>query len=383
MSEEWSAIIPAGGTGSRLRPLTTEIPKPLVPVANMPLIDYAISHLIHAGIKNIIITLSHKGEKIQNHLEETWTQEKLGTVSLESHIIDSKGNADAYRMLQDRITTEKVIVSMSDVVTNLPLKKFMEFHSKKGGIATMSMKTVESNISQYGVALLDKDRKIHLFLEKPAPMELYVSSIARKADLFLHTNIINTGIYAFDRRIANILSETEFIDFGGEVFPYLLETGKDLYGFIEDYYWMDCGKPQTYRWANWDVLRKYAWPITPKGKEYDETFVVGVINSGDNVIIESPSCFGEYVQLFDNVKIKALCTIGNHVNIKKDSILERSILWNHVNIGENCKIENSIICNDCSIGDNCVIKDTIIAPHSNINANTTLKDKTLKLGEEI
>jgi NDP-sugar pyrophosphorylase family protein len=382
-NNEWSAIIPAGGTGSRLRPLTSEIPKPLVPVANMPLIDYAVSHLIYAGIKHIIITLAHKGEKIKRHLEETWTPEKLAGAKIESHIIDSKGNADAFRMLQDHIKTEKVLVSMSDVVTNLPLKKFMKFHSEKGGIATMSMKTVESNISQYGVALLDKDRKIHLFLEKPAPMELYVSSIARKADLFLHTNIINTGIYAFDRRIANILTETEFIDFGGEVFPYLLETGKDLYGFIENYYWMDCGKPQTYRWANWDVLRKYAWPITPKGKEYDETFVVGVINSGDNVIIESPSCFGEYVQLFDDVKVKALTSIGNHVNIHEKSIIEKSILWNYVEVGEGCKIENSIICNDVEIGNGCEIKDSIVAPHCNVSDNSKIKDRSLDLGEEL
>ncbi len=383
MSEEWSAIIPAGGTGSRLMPLTSEIPKPLVPVANMPLIDYAISHLIYAGIKHIIITLAHKGEKIKRHLEETWTPEQLAGAELEAHIVDSKGNAEAYRMLKDRIKTEKVIVSMSDVVTNLPIKKFMEFHSEKGGIATMSMKTVESNISQYGVALLDKERKIHLFLEKPAPMELYVSSIARKADLFLHTNIINTGIYAFDRKIADILSETEFVDFGGEVFPYLLETGKDLYGYIENYYWMDCGKPQTYRWANWDLLRKYAWPITPKGKEYDGTFVVGVINSGNDVLIESPACFGEYVQLYDDVKIKALSTIGSHVNIEKGAIIEKSILWDYVGIGKGCKIENSIICNDCSIGPNCEIKNSIVAPHCKVGADTKLVDKKLQLGQEI
>jgi NDP-sugar pyrophosphorylase family protein len=162
-----------------------------------------------------------------------------------------------------------------------------------------------------------------------------------------------------------------------------LETGKDLYGFIEDYYWMDCGKPQTYRWANWDVLRKYAWPITPKGKEYDETFVVGVINSGDNVIIESPSCFGEYVQLYDNVTIKKLTSIGNHVNIKNESVIDKSILWNYVDVGEACQIENSIICNDCSIGDNSVIKDSIVAPHCDVSANTTLKDKSIELGEEI
>jgi mannose-1-phosphate guanylyltransferase/phosphomannomutase len=382
-NREWSAIIPAGGLGSRLRPLTSELPKPLVKVCNIPLIDFAISHLIYAGIKHIIVSLAHKGEMIQEHLEKTWTPEKLGDVKLEPYIVASKGNADAYRMIEDQVESEKVIVSMSDVITNLPLNELMNFHSEKDGIATISMKTVSSNISQYGVVLIDNSHKIYLFLEKPAPMELYVSSIAQKADLYLHTNIINTGIYAFNNKIEEILDETGFIDFGGEVFPYLLDNNYDLYGFIENYYWMDCGNPQTYKWANWDLLRKYAWPITPNGKEYDGVFVMGVINSGENVIIDKPSCFGEYVELHNDVKIRELSTIGNHVEIGNKSIIEKSVIWDQVEIGKKCNINNSIICNDCTIGDNVTLTNSIVAPHCEVSSNTILEDETLDLEEEI
>jgi len=380
---EWSAIVPAGGLGKRLSPLTSELPKPLVKICNVPLIDFSISHLIYAGIKHIIVSLAHKGEEIQKHLEEIWTPDKLGDVELETHIVSSKGNAEAYRMMEDKIDTQNVIVSMSDVITNLHLKKLMEFHSQKEAIATISMKTVESNISQYGVVLIDKNHKIYLFLEKPAPMELYVSSIAQKADLYLHTNIINTGIYAFNKQIANVLDETGFLDFGGEVFPYLLDNAYNLYGFIENYYWMDCGNPQTYMYANWDLLRKYAWPITPNGKEYDGVFVMGVINSGENVVIDKPSCFGEYVELHDHVRIMELTTIGNHVEIGKQSEIEKSVIWDNVLIGNGCKINNSIICNDCTIEDNVVLNNSIIAPHCSISSNTELNDKSLDLGETI
>jgi NDP-sugar pyrophosphorylase family protein len=380
---KWTAIVPAGGLGTRLRPLTSEFPKPLVKIGNVSLIDFSISHLIYAGIKHIIVSLAHKGEQIQKHLEETWTPDKLGDVELEAHIVSSEGNAEAYRMMEEKIDTENVIVSMSDVITNLHLRKLMEFHIKKEGIATISMKTVESNISQYGVVLIDKNHKIYLFLEKPAPMELYVSSIAQKADLYLHTNIINTGIYAFNKEIATVLNETGFLDFGGEVFPYLLDNNYDLYGFIENYYWMDCGNPQTYMYANWDLLRKYAWPITPNGKEYDGVFVMGVINSGENVVIDKPSCFGEYVELHDDVRIRELTTIGNHVHIGKKSIIEKSVIWDNVEIGEGCEINNSIICNDCSIGENVVLNNTIIAPHCEVSPNKNLRDKTLELGENI
>ncbi|TXT65797.1 MAG: Bifunctional protein GlmU [Promethearchaeota archaeon] len=382
-NHEWCAVVPAGGRGTRLRPLTSEIPKPLVKVCNVPLIDFAISHLIHAGIKHIIISLAHQGELIEKHINKTWTPDKLGDVKLESYIVDSKGNADAYRMMIDLVDAKKIVVSMSDVITNLPLKKLMDFHSNKQGIATISMKTVESNISQYGVVLIDKNHRIYLFLEKPAPMELYVSSIAQKADLYLHTNIINTGIYAFKKEIDDILEETGLNDFGGEIFPYLLDNDYKMYGFIENYYWMDCGNPTTYKWANWDLLRKYAWPITPNGKEYDGVFVMGVINSGENVIIDKPSCFGEYVELHDQVKIRELTTIGNHVEIGKGSEIKKSVIWDNVKIGDGCKITDSIICNDCKIEDNVILNDATIAPRCTISSNTNLSGKSLDLGQSI
>ena len=260
MTREWSAIVLAGGKGKRLMPLTSLIPKPLVKVTNVPMVDYAIAHLVYADIKHIVLALAYQGEVLKKYIEKTWTPDKLGDVELECEIQDSKGTADAYRLLTDRVDSEKVVVSMADIVTNLPMKEFMNFHSEKKGLATISMKTVESHTSQYGVVLLDKNRKIYLFLEKPAPMELYVSSMAQRADLFLHTNIINTGIYCFNKDIGNILHETELMDFGSEVFPYLLENQHDLYGFVGNYYWMDAGNSTTYLWLNWDLLRKYSWP---------------------------------------------------------------------------------------------------------------------------
>ena len=91
------------------------------------------------------------------------------------------------------------------------------------------------------------------------------------------------------------------MDFGGEVFPYLLENRYDLYGYVKNYYWMDAGNSTTYLWANWDLLRKYAWPILPNGVEYDGIYVMGVIDSGQNIVIDKPTCFGELVQLENRV----------------------------------------------------------------------------------
>ncbi len=383
MTSEWSAIILAGGIGERLKPLTSVIPKPLVKVTNKPMIDYAIAHAKYAGIKHIIISLAHGGNLLKNHLDKEWTKDKLEDVELEYPILDSEGTADAIRKIQDYVRSEKFIVSMGDIVTNLPLKEFMDYHSEKQGISTISMKTVATHTTQYGVVLLDKDRKIYLFLEKPMPTELYVSSMAQRTDLYLHTNIINTGIYAFNAQIIDVLENQPLMDFGGEVFPYLLQNNYDLYGYVENYYWLDVGNPQTYLWANWDLLRKYSWPITPNGKEYDEIWVSFIIDSGENVKIQKKTCFGEKVILKQNVQIKELTSIGTEVVVGEDTIIEKSVIWDNVNIGAGCKISSSIICDNCTIGNNVVLDNVILAPNSKISDDQTISDKTFELGSEI
>ena len=380
---DWSAIILAGGKGTRLMPLTSLIPKPLVKVANVPMIDYAIAHLVYADIKHIILALAYKGEKLRDYIKKTWTPDKLGDLELECKIQDSKGTADAYRLLSDSIDSDNVVVSMADIITNLPMKSFMDFHSEKKGIATISMKPAESHTSQYGVVLLDKNLKIYLFLEKPAPMELYLSSMSQREDLFLHTNIINTGIYCFNKDIENILYDTGLMDFGGELFPYLLENKYNLYGFVKNYYWMDAGNSTTYLWLNWDLLRKFAWPILPNGVDYDGIFVMGIINSGKNIVIEKPTCFGEAVNLENRVKIKDLTSIGNNVTIGEDTIIEKSVIWDNVKIEAGCIIKESIICNNCEIGQNVVLEKAIIAPNCKISDNSQIRDKALELGQQI
>ena len=383
MTRDWSAIILAGGKGKRLMPLTSQIPKPLVKVTNKPMVDYSIAHLIYAGIEHITLALAYMGKRLEKHIKETWTPDRLGDVELECEIQESRGTADAVRLITDKIDSENVVISMADIVTALPMKQIMDFHNEKGGVATISMKTVESHTSQYGVVLLDNEHKIYLFLEKPMPMELYLSSMAQRTDLYLHTNIINTGIYCFKNDITNILHETGVMDFGSEVFPYLLENEYCLYGFVRDYYWIDCGNPQTYLWANWDLLRRYAWPITPNGEEYDGIYVMGIINSGKDVIIEKPACFGESVELHNKVKIKELTSIGTNVVIGEDAIIEKSVIWDNVKIGHGSYINESIICNDCEIGDNVILERAIIPPNCKISDNNQLRDITLELGQQI
>lgn len=377
----WCAVILAGGIGSRLHPLTAKIPKPLVAVTNQPMVSYAIDHLRYAGIKHIIVVVKHMGDILRDYIQRTWTPERLAkdNITLEVPNVDSLGTADALRKVADLVQTDHIVVSMADIVTNLPMREMMEFHEHKGGIGTISMKTIESP-SQYGVVLIDKNQKIYLFLEKPKPQELYLSSLAQRTDLYLHTNIINTGIYCFERPILQILKENPGImDFGKEVFPYLLENQFSVYGFVRDYYWMDVGRPKMYKWANWDLLRKYGWPVTPFGREKAGIWTQGSSSKLSTANrVHPPACLGENLVLEEAAQINELTVCGANVTIGTNSLVERSVLWDDVTIGRNCQVIDSIVCDGCTIGDDVILRNnTVVGSNVTIKAGTVLDNKTI------
>ncbi|MHA1474752.1 MAG: sugar phosphate nucleotidyltransferase [Promethearchaeota archaeon] len=377
MVEKWSAVILAGGIGSRLSPLTAKICKPMVSLSNRPMVDYAIDHLRYAGIKKIIIVVKHLGNELRDQINSTWTKEICEKLGIEILVpkVNSMGTADAVRKVADHITSENFVVSMADIVTNLPMTKFMEYHLEKNAQATVSMKRIEEMATKYGNTLLDNDGKIIRFLEKPSSQEIYLSALTIRTVESLP--IINTGIYCFNREILDLIKETTFMDFGKEIFPYLLEHQYRLYGFVDDYYWLDVGNPTTYLWSNWDILRLYGWPITPPG-EHEEKFRWFIekppshLKYGENICIGKNNTFGQ------NNYIKSLSSIGSNCTFGDNVVIDRSVLWDNVVIGNNVRIEQSVIANNCIIGDDCVIKsNTIVGPNSTIRPKSILNAKIL------
>ncbi|MHA1250457.1 MAG: sugar phosphate nucleotidyltransferase [Candidatus Helarchaeota archaeon] len=363
--KKYTAVVLAGGVGSRLRPLTSLRPKPLIPVVNKPMIHYAIDLLRYNGIDDIIIVVKYLGDQIKEYVNsKDW-----GNVRIQIPEVDPLDTADAVRKVADYVEGENIIVSMADIITNINLKDNIRFFEEKNAFATISM-TATDQPQQFGVILLDKDQKIYLFLEKPGYQELVISSImdAHKGSVFLYTNLINTGLYIFKREILDILKSVNLMDFGKNVFPYLLENEYELFGYIEKYYWMDAGNPTTYKWTNWDVMRKWAWPILPPGYEIRENIWVG-----DNCKIEDGVIFennlitiGNNVIIKSGVKFKERVVIGNNTVIESNSSFMDTIIWENVRIGKNCNLNDCIICNNVSIGNNVNLKECIIGANSEI-----------------
>lgn len=379
MPEKWSAVILAGGLGSRLNPLTAKICKPMVPVANKPMVDYAIDHLRFAGIKKIVIVVKHLGDELRALIESTWTQDLMDELGIEVLVpkVDSKGTADAVRKVANLIDSEHFVVSMADIVTNLPMAEFMDFHEKTGAQATVSMKRVEEMATKYGNTLLDEQSRIIRFLEKPSSEEIYLSALTGGTNETLP--IINTGIYCFKKEILDLILSTDFMDFGKEIFPFLLENRYRLYGFVKNYYWLDVGNPTTYLWSNWDILRLYSYPISPNGVRQGSSHVWYAKNERPKVKHGSNVCFGHSNSFGKNCNVSELTSIGSYCNFGENVFVNRSVIWDRCIIGKNTRIEQSVIADGCKIGENCVIKsNTIIGPNTIIPSNTTLDAQIIK-----
>lgn len=379
--DEWSAIVLAGGVGSRLQPLTANCPKPMVPVANKPMIDYNIELLKNAGINGKIIIIT---KYLQKQIRDYFAQiEHFDDLEIVIPKIDPLDTADAVRKASNYIDTDHFIVSMADIITNLSISDFMEFHRGKKGIASITLKDIPHPRS-FGVIMLNQNSRILLFLEKPHPEELglAVLTFSKKETIHLQSNLVNTGIYAFKHGILEILDTVhDLMDFGKHVFPYLArEYG--IYGYVKNYYWMDAGNPQTYLYTNWDVLRRWAFPYFPKAT-FEENSVWWrdpKVEIGLGTRIEPPAAIGLAVKLSKGSIIGPQTVLGDDVIIGENTTIHSSVVWDHVEIGNNVNIKESVICNNVVIPNNSKLAPGTVVG-SNIRAEKpliTIKDQIIK-----
>ncbi|MEM4535298.1 MAG: nucleotidyltransferase family protein, partial [Desulfurococcaceae archaeon] len=232
------AVVLAGGVGSRLHPLTRVVPKPLIPFAGSPLVEYIVDKLLREGFKEVIVTAKYLGEQIVEYFKKKPDVKPL--------LLNSKDTADAVRLVADHLKAD-FIVSMGDVVTDTPFNQFFKAHRDKGVLASIALKQVDNPLP-YGLVYVDENGFISLFTEKPRSLEVYLLTLAhyRVKGSSLYSNLVNAGIYAFKKEILDILASNQgLMDFGRHVFPYLLEAGYRIYGWIapENTYWNDIGRP--------------------------------------------------------------------------------------------------------------------------------------------
>ncbi|MCG3227665.1 MAG: NDP-sugar synthase [Candidatus Heimdallarchaeota archaeon] len=344
------AVILAGGKGTRLEPLTSYKPKPLVPVTLIPMIDFAIEQVRHAGIKKIVFAVKYLGYQIKQYLSEN---SKFDDLEIHVPEIDPVGTADAVRKLSKYIEGD-FVVSMADIVSNMNLKKMIDFFYSTDAYATISLKNIDFPTKKFGVILLDEKQNIEIFLEKPRPEEMLFTTLAfayRQVSEF-HHNLVNTGVYIFKQRALEILDSFKDIDdFGQDLFPYLLQERFRLNGFVNDSYWMDCGNIRSYLWSNFDVLRGFVDGFAPPGKKENGNWIGENCTIADSAKLIAPVVLGNNVFIEDNSTVGPYSVIHDNVKINSNTIIDHSVIWEDSIIGKESFVHNSVICDKVELVD--------------------------------
>ena len=342
-------MILAAGKGTRLRPFTNVIPKPMIPIMQKPVMEFLVELLRQHGFTEIMVNVSHLAETIQNYFRDG---QKFGVqmaYSFEGKIEDGQlkgealGSAGGIKKIQDFFPffDDTFVVLCGDALIDLNLTEVVEWHRRKGAMATVVMKRVpRDQVSSYGVVLTDRDGRIKAFQEKP-PIEQALS------------NQINTGIYIFEPEVLNYIPSGQKFDIGGDLFPKLVAEGAPFYGISMDFEWVDIGRVPDYWQAIQDVLCKRLPNVPIPGREVRPGIFTGinVAVDWDRVDIKGPVYIGGMTRIEDGAKIIGPTMIGPNCHLCSGSVVERSVIFEYSRLGDVRLVDKLVF------GRYCVDKD--------------------------
>lgn len=336
------ALLLAGGLGTRLRPLTENLPKPMAPIANKPWLEHLIIHLRKQGVDQFVVACHHYSEVIRNYFGEG---QNLG-VKMEYAIEPfPMGTAGAIKNAKD-FFHETFLVVNADIVHLPELLPLLEFHYRHKGMATIALTEVEDPTS-YGVVEQDKNGQILRFVEKPSREEA-------------PSNRINAGLYVLEPSIMNHIPSNQEVSIERQTFPFLIENKTGVYGKVINGYWFDMGTPSRYRQIHWDVLDRRS-PLTIMGREYQKGVWIGEGSKiGNEVRFIPPVLIGKSVKVGDKAVIGPYAVIGDHCHIGKGVKFSSSILWDRSTIGDHCQIKESILAHKTSLSSGKLLNHSII-----------------------
>ncbi len=338
------AMVLAAGVGSRLEPLTSDVPKPLVPIANVPVMEQIISLLAKHQIKDVIANLHYLPEQIKEYFGDG---KKFGVSIKFMQENELSGDAGGVRACRDFLSTGTFIVLMGDLVTDADLTKIVKEHKEKKALATIALKQVK-NVEHFGVAVQDKDGYITGFQEKPQANDAL-------------SDMASAGIYVLEPEIFSHIPPDGVYGFGRQLFPSLIEKNLPVFGSIIETYWSDVGTHEQYRKTNFDVLQglvQTAQPLDSRARKQVVGDSVVWIESGAQLSKDASIQAGSRILLGANsvvepfAELKGCVVIGKNCHLDSGSCVENAVLWN------DCRVEKGLLIKDCnlasgSITDSC------------------------------
>jgi len=367
------AVIMAGGKGTRLRPLTSNQPKPMISIANKPCMEHIINLLEHHGLEDIVVTAEFLSEEIQNYFGDGSAWGVKLSYSVEEEPL---GTAGSVKFTQDRLNERFVIVS-GDALTDVDLSAVVAFHEERGADATLVLKEVHDP-SEFGIVVLEDDGRVSRFFEKPDPDEVF-------------SYTANTGIYVLEPGILDGIPAGEEYDFAKDLFPKLLEAGRPIYGYVIDGYWEDIGNIEQYLDAQKAALDGGIRGLRIPGEKVREGVYVGRGTRIDEARIEAPVVFGEDVEVAPGARVGPHSVVAANVRIGAGASVVRSTVDERTTIGEEAELDGTLIMKDCIVGPRAqLLEGSALGDGAEIEEGATVTsgvgvypDETVEEGERV
>ena len=328
----------AGGEGTRLRPLTLERPKPVLPLLGRPLLAYVLERLAEAGVTRVIFGCGYLPDPIQ----ACFGDRALG-LELE-YVVEPRpmGTAGGIRHAARGRVSETFLALNGDILADAPLADLVAAHRATSAVATIALTPVEDP-SRYGLVRTQPDGSVLGFLEKPEPAQI-------------DTNLINAGAYVLEREVLDSLEREVNVSIEREVFPRLVGDG--LYAFPQQGYWLDIGTPATYLQATFDILeRTVATTVGDRlGTSYLE--VAGDVEAEGRII--PPALAGSGCRVAAGARVGSQAVLGQGVRIGADTIVESAVVLNGAEVGPGCTLRYCIIGPGARVGANTVVEGGVV-----------------------
>lgn len=307
------AIILAGGEGTRLRPLTNTIPKPMLPIMNQPMLSYTIEWLKRYGITEIGITLHYRPEAIYEYFGDGSRFGVHITYFTEKEPLGTAGSVK----LAESFLDETFFVVSGDAITDINLSDALKFHQQKRSDATLVVNSSE-NPPEFGSVIAASDGSVLHFMEKPDWDEVC-------------TDMVNTGIYIFEKSIFSAIPSNRFYDFSRDVFPGLLRHGKRVFACHLEGYWRDVGNISAYQRCHKDI--------------FDRKISLGI----NEEILESGILLGSNCKIDSSALLSPYCVLGDNVVIAEGTSIKDCIIWSNAKIEKNARLYQTVVCSGRSV----------------------------------
>src|SRR5436190_4764221 len=348
------AVVMAGGEGTRLRPLTSNQPKPMVPIVGKPCMEHIIELLRDHGFHEILVTVAFLPQSIRSYFGDG---SSLG-VEIEYSVEEIPlGTAGSVRLASGRLEDTTLIIS-GDALCDIDLTQLVKFHRERNAAVTIGLKSVENPL-EFGIVVTDDDGRVERFLEKPSWGQVF-------------SDTINAGVSAIEPEVLKHVPRARPYDFSKELFPLLLEMGRPIYGHVCDGYWQDIGNLDQFRQANFDALEEKVRLQIPGIRIRGNVWIGEGVELDRIEEIEGPAYIGSDCRIAPNAEVDPYSVLAPGVTLRENARVTRSIVDAGTYIGRAAIVEGAVVGRNCdirtharlhegvSIGDEVIIGDQAV-----------------------